>query len=49
MPSIVLGSGAYTYEPVEDWGELPEGWRYVLTLPIYEFDLCSCGFLVHPL
>jgi hypothetical protein len=29
MPSIVLGSGAYTYEPVEDWGKLPEGWRYV--------------------
>ena len=27
MPSVVLGSGAYTYEPVEDWGELPEGWR----------------------
>jgi len=29
MPSIVLGSGAYTYEPVEDWSKLPEGWRYV--------------------
>src|SRR5207247_4275667 len=29
MAEILLGSGKYTYEPVEGWGKLPEGWRYV--------------------
>jgi hypothetical protein len=23
--------------------------RKILTFPFYEFELCSCGFLVHPL
>ena len=29
MAGIVLGNGAYTYEPVEGWGKLPDGWRYL--------------------
>jgi hypothetical protein len=32
------------------WPKLPLGARETdLTLPIYSFGLCSCGFLVHPL
>ena len=29
MQDIVMGSGAYRYEPVEGWDKLPDGWRYV--------------------
>lgn len=29
MQNLVLGNGAYRYEPVEGWGKLPDGWRYV--------------------
>jgi hypothetical protein len=35
----------YVFPVKEDTGEI----HTLLTLPIYEFDLCSCRFLVYPL
>ena len=26
--SIVIGDGEYRYEVIENWGKLPDGWRY---------------------
>jgi hypothetical protein len=26
--SIIVGSGDFTYRPVDDWARLPEGWTF---------------------
>src|SRR3974377_1026371 len=34
----VVGDGAYTYEPVENWAKLPPGWSCTDTVYV-----CKCG------
>ena len=26
--SIIVGEGAHRYEVIENWGKLPDGWRF---------------------
>ena len=26
--AIIIGEGEYRYEVIENWGKLPDGWRY---------------------
>jgi len=40
-----VGEASYSIGALEQIGHAGES----LTLPIFGFDLCSCGFLVHPL
>ena len=27
--TVKLGSGAYTYEEIADWAQLPNGWHFI--------------------